>query len=88
MPEWGCHLSAGVEERNIVMIPSFMTDENGAAAAEHALVMALVGAVIVLATFTLGSAVAASMTQAIAEVSEASPAPEGGNGKGNGNGNG
>lgn len=70
------------------MIPSFITDENGAAAAEYALVMALIGAGIVLATFTLGSAVAASMTQAIAEVSEASPAPEDGNGNGNGNGNG
>ena len=70
------------------MIKSFTKDESGAAAAEYALVLALIGAGIVLATFTLGSAVAASMTAAIAAIGEDVPTSEDGNGNGNGNGKG
>lgn len=42
----------------------FMRDESGAAAAEYALILAIVGTGIALAAFTLGGAISGAMTKA------------------------
>jgi len=42
---------------------SFLQDENGAAAAEYALILAIVGAGIAGAAFYLGGAISSSLTQ-------------------------
>ena len=45
-------------------IVDFMRDETGAAAAEYALILAIIGTGIGLAAFTLGGAISGSMTTA------------------------
>ena len=43
---------------------NMMLDQSGAAAAEYALILAIVGAAIALAAFNLGGAIANSMNKA------------------------
>ncbi len=43
---------------------TMMLDQSGAAAAEYALILAIVGSAIALAAFNLGGAIAASMNKA------------------------
>ena len=43
---------------------NMMLDQSGAAAAEYALILAIVGSAIALAAFNLGGAIAASMNKA------------------------
>ena len=53
-------------------IKSFIRDESGAAAAEYALILAIVGAGIAVAAFTLGGAISGAMDSAASCVSSAS----------------
>lgn len=46
------------------LIKSLLADESGASAAEYALILALVGAGIALAAFTLGGAISNEMNSA------------------------
>jgi pilus assembly protein Flp/PilA len=48
--------------RNLVM--SYLTEETGAAAAEYALILAIIGTAIGLAVFALGSDITAAITTA------------------------
>ncbi len=43
---------------------SFMKDENGASAAEYALILAIIGAAIGVAMFALGGAIATAVNNA------------------------
>ena len=43
---------------------SYLADENGASAAEYALILAIVGTGIALAAFTLGGSIKDAMTRA------------------------
>lgn len=45
-------------------IMSYLTDENGASAAEYALILAIVGTGIALAAFTLGGSISGAITKA------------------------
>jgi pilus assembly protein Flp/PilA len=45
---------------------NFVRDESGAAAAEYALILAIVGTAIAAAALTLGGAIATAMTDAAA----------------------
>jgi pilus assembly protein Flp/PilA len=49
-------------------IASFLRDENGAAAAEYALILAIVGTGIALAATGLGTAIATAIDNATAEI--------------------
>jgi pilus assembly protein Flp/PilA len=49
----------------------FFKDESGAAAAEYALILAIVGAAIAVAALTLGSAIANAMNGATACINNA-----------------
>ena len=53
-------------------ITSFLRDENGAAAAEYALILAIVGSAIALAAAGLGGAVETSITKATDNVNAGS----------------
>ena len=44
----------------------FLRDDSGAAAAEYALILAIVGTGIALAAFLLGGAISGAMTNAVA----------------------
>ena len=46
------------------ILRKMMRDESGAAAAEYALILAIVGAAIAIAALTLGSTIANSMNRA------------------------
>ena len=50
---------------------SFVRDESGAAAAEYALILAIVGAGIAAGALALGTAVSAKMTEVSAEIAAA-----------------
>ena len=50
----------------------FIIEENGASAAEYALILAVVGAGIAFAAFTLGGAISNSIDAATTEVTECS----------------
>lgn len=50
----------------------FMRDENGAAAAEYALILAIVGAGIAVAASALGGAVSGAMNKATTSITSAS----------------
>lgn len=45
-------------------IMSYLTDENGASAAEYALILAIVGTGIAAAAFALGGSITGAMTKA------------------------
>jgi pilus assembly protein Flp/PilA len=49
---------------------SFVRDESGAAAAEYALILAIVGAGIAAAALALGGAITGAMSSAAAEITE------------------
>ena len=49
-------------------IQSFMRDESGAAAAEYALILAIVGAGIALAASNLGSAISSAINTAQGQI--------------------
>ena len=79
---------------------SFLKDRRGATAAEYALVLAVVGAVLAMSAFVLGDTIAASMDNSADVIQQAGCANNGqgtglgggngggtGNGAGNGNGN-
>ena len=55
------------------MIKNFLRDESGASAAEYALILAVVGAGIAFAAFSLGGAVSTSIGAATQEVNECRP---------------
>jgi pilus assembly protein Flp/PilA len=46
------------------MFKTFLRDESGASAAEYALILAIVGAGIAFAAFTLGGAISGAMNSA------------------------
>ena len=56
----------GFDMRNI--IKSFIRDESGAAAAEYALILAIVGAGIALAVTNLGTAISTAISTATTKV--------------------
>jgi pilus assembly protein Flp/PilA len=56
-------------------IVDFMRDEAGAAAAEYALILAIVGAGIAAAAFGLGRAISGSMTSTATKVTNCSTSP-------------
>ena len=58
----------------IKFFKSFRRDELGAAAAEYALILAVVGGGIALAALTLGQAIAAAMGRATAFITAVLPA--------------
>jgi pilus assembly protein Flp/PilA len=53
-------------------ILSFIKDEGGASAAEYALILAIVGAGIAIAVFTLGAAIGNAMNNATKCINNAS----------------
>jgi pilus assembly protein Flp/PilA len=53
---------------------TFLSDTSGAAAAEYALILAIVGSAIAVAALTLGGAVAGAMTAAATCVTTPTPA--------------
>ncbi|HTH28221.1 MAG TPA: Flp family type IVb pilin [Sphingobium sp.] len=57
----------------MTLIKSFWNDRSGAAAAEYALILAIVGSAIAVAAVALGGAVAGEMQQAAGLVSAAIP---------------
>nr|WP_298897283.1 Flp family type IVb pilin [uncultured Altererythrobacter sp.] len=48
----------------MTFVKTFIRDESGASAAEYALILAIVGAGIALAAFTLGGSISNAMTSA------------------------
>lgn len=54
------------------LFKTFLMEENGASAAEYALILAVVGAGIALAAFTLGGAISTSINAATTQVSTCS----------------
>ena len=52
----------------MTFVKTFLRDESGASAAEYALILAVVGAGIALAAFTLGGAISNSIGAATTEV--------------------
>lgn len=50
------------------LLKSFLRDESGAAAAEYALILAIVGAGIALAASNLGSAISAAINTAQGQI--------------------
>ncbi len=55
-------------------VTSFLRDDSGASAAEYALILAIVGAGIALASVTLGGAISTAMTDAATCISDTSAA--------------
>ncbi|MXO48273.1 Flp family type IVb pilin [Erythrobacter vulgaris] len=55
------------------MFKTFLRDESGASAAEYALILAVVGAAIAFAAFSLGGAVKTSMDNATTEIKKCAP---------------
>jgi pilus assembly protein Flp/PilA len=53
------------------LIRNFLRDETGAAAAEYALILAIVGSAIAAAALALGGAIATEMNEAATKVSGA-----------------
>ena len=51
------------------LITSYLSDETGAAAAEYALILAIVGAGIAAAVFALGSQISTTISKATACIS-------------------
>ena len=66
LPSFGALI--GVNE--MTFVKTFIRDESGASAAEYALILAVVGAGIALAAFTLGGAVGNAINNATAEVNQ------------------
>ncbi len=56
----------------MTFVKTFLRDENGASAAEYALILAVVGAGIAIAAFNLGNAITTSIDAATSEVSTCS----------------
>ncbi len=56
----------------MTFVKTFLRDESGASAAEYALILAVVGAGIAFAAFSLGEAVSDSISAATIEVSTCS----------------
>lgn len=54
-------------------ITSFLRDENGAAAAEYALILAIVGTGIALAATNLGTAIGDAMDRATGDIEAVNP---------------
>lgn len=54
---------------------NMLNDDSGAAAAEYALILAVVGIAIVLAATRLGVAIAGAMNSAALKIETAAPAP-------------
>ena len=52
----------------MTMIKNFLRDESGASAAEYALILAIIGAVLGLAMIALGDAIETSVTTATGEI--------------------
>ena len=52
----------------MTFVKTFLRDENGASAAEYALILAVVGAGIAIAAFNLGNAITTSIGEATTEV--------------------
>ncbi|TCJ39488.1 Flp family type IVb pilin [Parafrankia sp. BMG5.11] len=52
---------------------SFIRDESGAAAAEYALILAVVGAGIAVAAIALGTAITGAITNATTEIAKGQP---------------
>ena len=55
------------------MFKNFLRDESGASAAEYALILAVVGAGIAFAAYSLGEAVEGSISAATSEVNKCAP---------------
>ena len=55
------------------MFKNFLRDESGASAAEYALILAVVGAGIAFAAYSLGEAVETSISSATDEVEKCAP---------------
>jgi pilus assembly protein Flp/PilA len=54
-------------------LQNFVRDESGAAAAEYALILAIVGAGIAAAALTLGESISNAMGRATADINAANP---------------
>ena len=67
LQQWGFHM------RNFVV--SFIRDESGAAAAEYALILAIVGAGIAVAAGTLGTSISSALVRASTAIDNVLPAP-------------
>ena len=52
-------VTGGMSVNSMTKLTNFMTDESGAAAAEYALILALIAVVIIAALATLGSNISA-----------------------------
>lgn len=57
----------------MTFVKTFLRDESGASAAEYALILAIVGAGIALAAFTLGGAISNSIGGATGAVNACAP---------------
>lgn len=67
----GRHVTTGVLTMT-KFLHDFMTEESGAAAAEYALILAIVGAGIAAAAYGLGTAISGSMTATATKVTNCS----------------
>jgi len=61
----------------MTFVKTFLRDESGASAAEYALILAIVGAGIAVAAFSLGAAVETSISNATTQVANCAPTADG-----------